>query len=311
MAHLILLVYLALLISGTVTAVTLQARYQVSRDKVYRYLLGFILFSLCRVTSFILFYYVEINLADSPPGLDMALLRTWAHLPALAGMAGEMIMLGHVVCVLRWPWGHPRYARMARYLALVFALVLILTFTNRFVTGSDDLLVRLRQGMDWMILATMIGVPALLALASTDRSRRAGTTRGLGWMLMAGLYPMVVIPVSAGRSWAIADNLFMVYVHLVPLIWSRQRSDNAVQETIQTNPESTLSRWVREHRITSREGDLIRLILQGKSNKEIEYELGIAFSTVKNHLYNVYRKCGVNSRAQLIHRLLHDPDSRP
>ena len=46
------------------------------------------------------------------------------------------------------------------------------------------------------------------------------------------------------------------------------------------------------------------LLVKGKSNKEIEFLLSISFSTVKNHVYNLYRKIGVTSRAQLIHLVM-------
>jgi len=52
--------------------------------------------------------------------------------------------------------------------------------------------------------------------------------------------------------------------------------------------------------ITEREKEIIILILKGKSNKEIEEELFISLGTVKNHLYNIYKKLKVKSRTQLI-----------
>jgi DNA-binding CsgD family transcriptional regulator len=48
----------------------------------------------------------------------------------------------------------------------------------------------------------------------------------------------------------------------------------------------------------------MELILQGKSNKEIEDVLFISYNTVKNHIYNLYQKLGVKSRGQLINFIL-------
>jgi DNA-binding CsgD family transcriptional regulator len=52
--------------------------------------------------------------------------------------------------------------------------------------------------------------------------------------------------------------------------------------------------------ISKREQEIIRLILRGKSNREIEKELFISLSTVKNHIYNIYQKTGVKNRYGLI-----------
>ena len=58
------------------------------------------------------------------------------------------------------------------------------------------------------------------------------------------------------------------------------------------------------HRISKREKEIAELILQGKSNKEIEHQLFISPHTVKNHIYSLYQKAGVKSRGQLVHLLL-------
>ena len=52
--------------------------------------------------------------------------------------------------------------------------------------------------------------------------------------------------------------------------------------------------------VSVREMEVVRLVLRGRSNKEIEDALFISISTVKAHLGSVYRKLGVKSRLQLI-----------
>ena len=45
-------------------------------------------------------------------------------------------------------------------------------------------------------------------------------------------------------------------------------------------------------------------VAAGKANKEIAGELGISEKTVKNHLWKIYRKFGIENRTQLFHHLL-------
>jgi len=52
--------------------------------------------------------------------------------------------------------------------------------------------------------------------------------------------------------------------------------------------------------LSTREQEVIDLLLQGKSNKEIALALGVSVSTVEFHLKNVYRKLGVKSRTEAI-----------
>jgi DNA-binding CsgD family transcriptional regulator len=51
---------------------------------------------------------------------------------------------------------------------------------------------------------------------------------------------------------------------------------------------------------TGREREIVDLLMEGKSNRQIAQALGIAEATVKKHLHHVYRKLGVRSRALLI-----------
>lgn len=61
------------------------------------------------------------------------------------------------------------------------------------------------------------------------------------------------------------------------------------------------------HKINSpfseREKDVLKLLLQGKSNKQIALELEISNRTVEFHLSNIYAKLGVNSRSETILKL--------
>ena len=52
--------------------------------------------------------------------------------------------------------------------------------------------------------------------------------------------------------------------------------------------------------VTSREMDVLRLVAQGKYNRQIAMALGITEGTVKNHITNVYDKLQVHSRAELV-----------
>jgi DNA-binding NarL/FixJ family response regulator len=50
--------------------------------------------------------------------------------------------------------------------------------------------------------------------------------------------------------------------------------------------------------LSPREMEILQHIAQGKSNKEIAYDLGISRQTVKNHMTSILRKLAVNDRTQ-------------
>jgi DNA-binding NarL/FixJ family response regulator len=56
-------------------------------------------------------------------------------------------------------------------------------------------------------------------------------------------------------------------------------------------------------RLTAREREILRLIDQGLSNKEIARRLDIGVSTVKNHVHNILDKTSASRRSQAAARL--------
>ncbi len=52
-------------------------------------------------------------------------------------------------------------------------------------------------------------------------------------------------------------------------------------------------------RLSFRERQIVELIQQAKSNKEIAYELCLTVGTVKEYVYHIFRKLGVTNRTQL------------
>lgn len=78
----------------------------------------------------------------------------------------------------------------------------------------------------------------------------------------------------------------------------------AAQGQVQLAPEAA-ARLLNEVRaptapddLTERETDVLRLLAQGKSNKEIAQQLSIGEKTVKTHVSNILGKLGVLSRTQ-------------
>ena len=58
--------------------------------------------------------------------------------------------------------------------------------------------------------------------------------------------------------------------------------------------------WLNLPALTQREHDVLKEVLDGKSNKAIANELDISEQTVKIHLQHVYRKLGVHRRVDLL-----------
>ena len=62
---------------------------------------------------------------------------------------------------------------------------------------------------------------------------------------------------------------------------------------------TTNSSTKTEIKLTSKEIEILALIKEGKSNKEIASELFISVSTVKSHIHSIFKKLGVSKRVEI------------
>ena len=61
-----------------------------------------------------------------------------------------------------------------------------------------------------------------------------------------------------------------------------------------------------EYKLSNREKEVAEMICNGKLIKEIATELFVSIHTVKNHIRNIYKKCKVQNRVELLNKLKYD-----
>ena len=65
--------------------------------------------------------------------------------------------------------------------------------------------------------------------------------------------------------------------------------------------------FLEQFSITTREREIITLLLQGKSNREIGEKFFVSSRTVEAHIYNIYRKCSVKNKLELANLISNTP----
>lgn len=58
--------------------------------------------------------------------------------------------------------------------------------------------------------------------------------------------------------------------------------------------------------LTSREGQVVALVSDGLSNRDVAMELGLSEHTVKKYLFRIFDKLGISSRVELVLYALHN-----
>jgi DNA-binding CsgD family transcriptional regulator len=110
--------------------------------------------------------------------------------------------------------------------------------------------------------------------------------------------PIEVIPPFWRTAWFLSiAALFLISGFLI--VARKWRKLKAASVVACEQVESV----VATYGLTAREEEILRLVLEGARNRDIEKKLFISASTVRNHIYNIYQKLGIKSRLELIHRI--------
>lgn len=95
----------------------------------------------------------------------------------------------------------------------------------------------------------------------------------------------------------IAAVLFAITIVLFFLLYQEIYLPDSLQHSTEQNH---LEEFISHYQFSSREQEIFRLILLGKSNSEIANDLYIAESTVKFHIHNILKKTGCENRISLL-----------
>jgi len=213
-------------------------------------------------------------------------------------------------------WNLSGVARTPRW--CVFSLGLVFTgwlaaFTigcyRYFQIADKRFLLAVHQGINLSLSALFLLIPLVPLLRArnteSERQRRLLTTAGLllfsvacldacGYLITSPLDVLVMLVASLILNLAV----LLKFGAFVTAFYGPGTETSA--------SHLNLDRLCAEYSFSARERDIIQMILKGKSNKEIEQELFISPHTVKNHVYHIFQKAGVNSRGQLVSMILQN-----
>lgn len=99
--------------------------------------------------------------------------------------------------------------------------------------------------------------------------------------------------------WFVVNISTLIFIYKYDFTEAFEKDSAASLRALGFDLEQRLKEVSEEFDLTGREQDLSRLIYEGKSNGEIAALLYISESTVKTHVYNIFRKMDVKSRMEV------------
>ena len=243
----------------------------------------------------------------------------------LADLAISVLVVGLLVSMLRIVLGFrdKDLPLLARRCILAALAVIVAAYGARLAVPATSGFLSWINPLRRYVLenAIILEIPLLVVLLvqaarGKDRAKMMRTFAYLylSRYLVTAVIVAVNLSVGMREPWRLAASLCaLVYLNSMPLIWYRLSFwEFARRNASAFGTEQALAELSARYGLSQREGEVVRLILGGKSNKEIEGALYISIHTVKNHIYNIYQKLGVKSRYELAHLVLQRaaPDPR-
>jgi DNA-binding CsgD family transcriptional regulator len=150
-----------------------------------------------------------------------------------------------------------------------------------------------------LYIAALAGV-SLLARRHYAEVFKGGTTKLVSRIMLTQSLSLPLIEVLFWSEHLARDgftySLPVIYLVNNALLWIYR--DALMPGTGETVPLKNMKLL-----LSAKEQQIVQALAEGLSNKQIAAKLGVAPSTVKNHIYSIFKKCNVTNRIALIQYL--------
>ncbi|HSG28824.1 MAG TPA: helix-turn-helix transcriptional regulator [Candidatus Krumholzibacterium sp.] len=193
--------------------------------------------------------------------------------------------------------------------ALAVSVVAVDSMSGLLAGTAPSTLSMIRAMKTGMLTASFVFSLALLVhmIVASERMEKVSGTGGwrlLGSFYAAGCAAVIVSSMFAGSMHGVIFAVISLLMNIFPFYWFRANlvgPGNALEKAVE---DVDFSGFYERYGISERQREIAELVLRGKSNRDIADDLFIAPHTVKNHIYNLYKKMGVRSRFELINLFL-------
>jgi DNA-binding CsgD family transcriptional regulator len=285
--HLVVFLNFAILCLGAVVAVAFLRLYRAWPTPAAFWQLALFLAFTFTMAVAALGAYAIVNIGFEP--LESRILASLV----LVGSAAMLFVLPHGS---RARLGRKRGGRFSAFWAFASAFPLAGAVAILFATSLVSTMLII--GVSFIpffgaILYTLIHEPQSPAALAWE-----------SWIALAVLCTLAAIEITWVLKRPPMNGYFLVtlpvaYLYMCWSAW-RDRSQPPDHESSKKEETSIPEALAVEKCLTERELEIARGILEGRSNKELAGELGISENTTRNHIYNLYRKLGIQKRLDLV-----------
>ena len=302
MQHMFIFFYLAVLLIGAGALAVSGFLYHRTRNR----LLGRYILYLSSMTLFVLSYlfalsYANLNLADV--SFNLVLLILFVSLISFALMMFSIPVFTHSLVLEGASTGRNVIAAIVSAIALALVISsLNIDIAGKRISQSRGLPLYVALALFYLMVVYSAGLKiAYWRRMDVERQAIARSITVLNIIFFPGiiydlhLYLRHQVQVFTPIFYCVFSVIFTLYVTKRYLAGLKSIATDIAGDS--------LDKALVEAGISSREKDIIQLMLEGLGNKDIAERLFISLNTVKTHNRNIFRKMNVRSRFELVMKL--------
>ena len=301
--HLIILFYLITLITGVASLAVACFVYTRTKYRLLLYYIGFLSsFSLFVFCNLLVISYANLNLAQ----IDFNLLLIIIAISLLSFLLLMIFipLLAHTLVDRE----SPRIRIITLIVSLIAVFTLASSFTIDFAEKKFAQVLDLRLYISLTLFYSVVLYSIFLKIQSFKRldHEKKKITKALiilnivffpGLLYDLRLYRTFNVFIFTPVLYSLFAVIFTVYIARRYMRQHRQITAMISNVSYEDN--------ISHAGITSREKEILVLVLKGASNNDIAKELFISTNTVKTHIRNIFQKLSVKSRFELAMKILN------
>ena len=299
MIHILLFIHMLVIVVSVWTISYIHHIQKIRNERFLRDYFHHILFFILSVVAYQIFEYVYVNLF----GYDFTQLPSHYRLivyplamTAEFGMATTLLRMLSVMRGIK----ESKLNRMFLIVGLILIGIGYLIGVTRFAaTGSFLWMSAVFRVLFLSIYGVLLIVLVRFCVDKTS-GQRLPSFRPFCILYLSRYGLWLIMLLFPYPSRLVIHTALLLMTSLIPVFWMRRFHLRHPAGNPFSEDHPILSTLFQQYRLTSREREIVKLIVAGKSNKEIEGALFISFNTVKNHIYRLYQKLGIQSRGQLM-----------
>lgn len=303
--HITILLTLVNLFLGIGIIIYLYLKSSFYKSPVLRYLSFYSIFFNACIGGIFFDNYIKLNLNDILLFIESNIYGEISRFMISLLIIGMLYSLFRLSLNLK----NSKFISLHRNIIIIVISLFVTTYVLKYLIIQKNITYSIISLLHNQILnhAILIEIPILLFLFTKIKNLKDQQTNKsaryfsflflLRYIIILCIIPIILIVPKS--KIIITETCFLLF-NLIPVIWTKRYFIPNLEEAQNLDlKKKKLDLLLNKHSLSTREKEILTLIIQWKSNKEISDELFIAIPTVKNHIHNIFQKLNIKSRKDL------------